>query len=144
MGRTVGKPYQVVRWMQVIDGPRIARQRKRKDLTQRQLAFLVGTSQTTIYLLETGGMRTLTEKLALAIAKRLDLPWEDPDPLPLVGGRGVAAAAARSRPAPPDVRAAGKRAGAPLVCTAHEVRLTTKKRRPSHRTPPTEPQEVQP
>jgi len=77
MGRPKAKPYQVVRWMQVLDRERIKRQRLRKDLTQRQLAFLVGTSQTTIYLLESGGMKTLTEKLALAIAKRLDLPWED-------------------------------------------------------------------
>lgn len=77
MSRQKPKAYQVVRWMQVLDRERIRRQRLRKDLTQRQLAFLVGTSQTTIYLLESGGMRTLTEKLALSIAKRLDLPWED-------------------------------------------------------------------
>lgn len=77
MARTVGKPYQVVRWMQVADREKLKRHRLRKDLTQRQLAFLVGTSQTTIYLLESGGMRTLTEKLALSIAKRLDMPWED-------------------------------------------------------------------
>lgn len=77
MGRTRGKPYEVVRWMQVIDGQKLQRHRKRNGLTQRELAFLVKTSQTTIYLLETGGMKTLTEKLALAIAKRLDMPWED-------------------------------------------------------------------
>jgi putative transcriptional regulator len=77
MARPKGKPYQVVRWMQVRDRDAIKRWRGRRDLTQRQLAFLVGTSQTTIYLLESGGMRTLTEKLAMAIAKRLDVPWED-------------------------------------------------------------------
>jgi putative transcriptional regulator len=63
--------------MQVRDREALKRWRGRRDLTQRQLAYLVGASQTTIHLLETGGMKTLTEKLALSIAKRLDVPWED-------------------------------------------------------------------
>lgn len=77
MGRRKPKPYEVVRWMKVISGPVIRRHRLRKDLTQRQLAYLVGKTQTTIYLIESGQMSTVTEKLALDIAKRLDLPWED-------------------------------------------------------------------
>lgn len=77
MGRARPKRFQVVRWMQVRDRDALLRWRKRRDLTQRQLAFLVGTSQTTIYLLESGGMRTLTEKLALSLARRLDVPWEE-------------------------------------------------------------------
>jgi transcriptional regulator with XRE-family HTH domain len=63
--------------MQVRDREALKRWRLRRDLTQRQLGFLVGTSQTTIYLLESGGMRTLSEKLALQLARRLDVPWED-------------------------------------------------------------------
>lgn len=77
MARKRGKRYETVGWMQVKDREALKRWRGRRSLTQRELAFLIGTSQTTVYLLETGGMRTLTEKLALKIAKRLDVPWED-------------------------------------------------------------------
>ncbi len=41
------------------------------------LAFLAGCTQQTISLLETGKMTTLTEDLAIAIAKRLGHDWED-------------------------------------------------------------------
>lgn len=77
MARKKPKPYEVVRWMKVISGTQIKRHRIRKDLTQRQLAFLVNKTQTTIYLIESGQMTTLSERLALDIAKRLDMPWED-------------------------------------------------------------------
>lgn len=75
--RRTRRPRGVLRWMRVKDGPTIKRWRKRRDLTQRQLAYLVSKSQTTIHLIETGGLRNITEKLALDIAKRLDVPWED-------------------------------------------------------------------
>lgn len=59
------------------DGAPICRGRKRKKLTQRQLAYLTRCSHTTIYLLETGRMKTLSEDLALAIAERLEVDVED-------------------------------------------------------------------
>lgn len=64
-------------WMKVKDPAMIRRWRKQEHLSQAQLGYLVRRSQTTIYLLETGGMRTLSEDLALAIAARLRVPWED-------------------------------------------------------------------
>ncbi|WP_426302745.1 helix-turn-helix transcriptional regulator [Arthrobacter sp. R-11] len=63
--------------MKVKDPAMIRRWRKQEHLSQTQLGFLVRRSQTTIHLLETGGMRTLSEDLALAIAARLRVPWED-------------------------------------------------------------------
>jgi transcriptional regulator with XRE-family HTH domain len=63
--------------MQVKDGEVIARWRKRRNLTQRDLAFLCRCSQNAISLIERGELRTLSEDLALQIAKRLDVPWED-------------------------------------------------------------------
>ncbi|NWL32947.1 helix-turn-helix transcriptional regulator [Paenarthrobacter nitroguajacolicus] len=63
--------------MKVKDPAMIRRWRKQEHLSQAQLGYLVRRSQTTIYLLETGGMRTLSEDLALAIAARLRVPWED-------------------------------------------------------------------
>lgn len=63
--------------MRVKDPAQLRRWRKQRHFSQRDLAFLVRRSQSTIYLLETGGMPTCTEDLALAIAARLDVPWED-------------------------------------------------------------------
>lgn len=63
--------------MRVREADALRRWRLRRGLTQRQLAYLVGKTQNTIHLLETGRMHTLTESLALLIAKRLDVPWED-------------------------------------------------------------------
>lgn len=63
--------------MKVKDRERLKRLRLRKGYTQRELAFLTGVTQTTIYHLEAGSMKTLSEKLGLAIAKRLDSDWED-------------------------------------------------------------------
>ncbi len=60
--------------MRVRDGAAIRRRRQRLGLSQRDLAFLCRPcSQTTIYLLETGRMATVTDELALRLAKRLDL-----------------------------------------------------------------------
>lgn len=63
--------------MHVIDGSRIRRWRKQRHYSQRELAFLVRRTQSTIYLIETGKLRAITEDLALALAARLDVPWED-------------------------------------------------------------------
>lgn len=63
--------------MRVKNPAQIRRWRKQRHFSQRDLAYLVRRSQSTIYLLETGGMTTCSEDLALAIAARLDVPWED-------------------------------------------------------------------
>lgn len=76
--------------MKVKDPDMIRRWRKQEHLSQAQLGYLVRRSQTTIHLLETGGMRTLSEDLGLAIAARLRVPWEDlfelqeNEPMPIV------------------------------------------------------------
>lgn len=64
-------------WMKMKDRGQMKRWRKRAGLTQGELAFLVGCTQQTISLLETGAMTTLSEDLALGIAKRLGHDWED-------------------------------------------------------------------
>ncbi|NEW33793.1 helix-turn-helix transcriptional regulator [Nocardia cyriacigeorgica] len=63
--------------MQVKDGGQIRRWRKQRRFSQRELAFLVRRTQSTIYLIETGKLRSISEDLAVAIASRLDVPWED-------------------------------------------------------------------
>lgn len=63
--------------MQVKDPGQIRRWRKQRRYSQRELAFLVRRTQSTIYLIETGKLRNVTEDLAIAIAARLDVPWED-------------------------------------------------------------------
>ena len=64
-------------WMKVKDPERVQRWRKRRELTQDQLAYLADCTQQTISLIETGKMSTLSEELALAIAKHVGCPWED-------------------------------------------------------------------
>lgn len=65
-------------WMDVRDGGKpLKRKRQRAELTQRELAFLVGKTDTTIYMLETGRLRSCSEHLAHAIAKRLGCDVED-------------------------------------------------------------------
>jgi putative transcriptional regulator len=76
--------------MRVREGAALRRRRERLGLTQRELAFLARPcSQTTIYLLETHKMTTLTEELAMRIARRLDVPlevlFEDTAPIPIAG-----------------------------------------------------------
>lgn len=63
--------------MRVKDGGQIRRWRKQKHFSQRELAYLVRRTQSTIYLIETGKLRSITEDLAVSIASRLDVPWED-------------------------------------------------------------------
>ena len=64
-------------WMKVKDPAALRRKRLNRKYSQRDLAFLVKRSQSAIYLLETGGMKTLSEDLALLLAARLDVDWED-------------------------------------------------------------------
>lgn len=64
-------------WMEVKDPGTIRRCRKSKGYTQRELAFLVRRSHTTIYALETGRLKNISEDLACAIAARLDRDWEE-------------------------------------------------------------------
>lgn len=63
--------------MRVKNPAQIRRWRKQRHFTQRELAFLVRRSQATIWQLESGRLKTITEDLAIAIAARLDVPWED-------------------------------------------------------------------
>lgn len=63
--------------MRVKNPSGLKRKRINRHYSQRDLAMLVRRSQTTIYLIETGQMKTLTEDLALHIAARLDVDWED-------------------------------------------------------------------
>ncbi|MFQ2844089.1 helix-turn-helix transcriptional regulator [Mycobacterium paragordonae] len=63
--------------MRVKDGGQIRRWRRQKRYSQRELAYLVRRTQSTIYLIETNRLKTITEDLAIAIAARLDVPWED-------------------------------------------------------------------
>ncbi|ORA38299.1 helix-turn-helix transcriptional regulator [Mycobacterium aquaticum] len=63
--------------MYVPDGAKVRRWRKQRHYSQRDLAYLVRRTQSTIYLIETGKLRAISEDLALAIAARLDVPWED-------------------------------------------------------------------
>ncbi|QRY61507.1 helix-turn-helix transcriptional regulator [Gordonia sp. PDNC005] len=62
--------------MEVRDPADLRRARKEKRLTQRELAFLVRRTHTTIYKLETGQLKNITEDLAISIAARLERPWE--------------------------------------------------------------------
>lgn len=64
-------------WMEVKDPGTLRRCRKSKGYTQRELAYLVRRSHTTIYALEAGKLKNITEDLACAIAARLDRDWED-------------------------------------------------------------------
>lgn len=63
--------------MKVKDPAKIRRWRLQRHFSQRELAFLVRRTQTTIYAIENGKLDTITEDLAMAIAGRLDVPWED-------------------------------------------------------------------
>lgn len=63
--------------MRVKDPAQIRRKRKRKRLSQAELAFLVKRSQQAISLIERGEMRNISEDFALLLAARLDTDWED-------------------------------------------------------------------
>lgn len=63
--------------MRVIDPAKIRRWRKQRHYSQDELAYLVGRSQQSISLIERGQLRTISEDFAIALASRLDVPWED-------------------------------------------------------------------
>lgn len=63
--------------MKVKDPAMLRRWRRQENFSQQQLAYLVNRSQTTIHLLETGGMGRLSEELAIALAVRLKRPWDE-------------------------------------------------------------------
>lgn len=51
--------------------------RRKRQQSQRDLAFTVKRSQNTIHLIESGNMKTLFEDLATLIAARLGVDWAD-------------------------------------------------------------------
>lgn len=63
--------------MRVKDPAMLRRKRLNRKFTQRDLGFLVKRSHAAIGALEAGKMKTCTEDLALLIAARLDVDWED-------------------------------------------------------------------
>lgn len=63
--------------MRVKDPAQIRRWRKQRHYSQRELAFLVRKSQTAIYALEKGTLRNVSEDFAVALAARLDVPWDE-------------------------------------------------------------------
>jgi putative transcriptional regulator len=63
--------------MRVRQPDQVRRWRKQRRYSQRELAMLCRCSQSAIHLIETGQLRNLTEDLAMNIASRLDVPWED-------------------------------------------------------------------
>lgn len=64
-------------WMEVRDSAQVRRWRRQKRYSQRDLAALVRRTQTTIHKIETGQLKNISEDLAIAIAARLDVPWEE-------------------------------------------------------------------
>lgn len=63
--------------MHVKDPAQIRRWRKQRRFSQRDLALLVRRSQQSISLIESGKMRNIGEDFAIAIAARLDVPWDE-------------------------------------------------------------------
>ena len=63
--------------MRVRDPEALRRWRQRRGLSQRDLAYLCRCSQATISLLERGTMPSLRDELALNLANRLQVPWEE-------------------------------------------------------------------
>ncbi|MGP9489647.1 hypothetical protein ACT3UD_17015 [Glutamicibacter sp. 287] len=63
--------------MRAKDPAALRRKRINQRFGQRDLAVLGRRSEATIHQLETGKMKTLAEDLALLIAARLFVDWED-------------------------------------------------------------------
>ena len=63
--------------MKVTNPRRIALARRKRGYTQADLAALVGCTQQYISMLEGGADTDCSERLALAICKRLDIELED-------------------------------------------------------------------
>lgn len=63
--------------MKVREGAALRRMRQRRELSQRELAFLARPcSQTTIHLLETRKQAVVNDELAVRIARRLGVDVE--------------------------------------------------------------------
>ena len=63
--------------MKITNPRRIALARRKRGYTQADLAALVGCTQQYISMLEGGADTDCSERLALAICKRLDIELED-------------------------------------------------------------------
>ena len=63
--------------MRVKNPAGLRRKRLNRKFTQRELGFLVKRSHTAIGAIETGKLKTISEDLALLIAARLEVDWED-------------------------------------------------------------------
>lgn len=64
-------------WMEIRDPAALRRARIQMRYSQRDLGHLVRRTQTTIYKIETGQLRNISEDLALALAGRLNCSWEE-------------------------------------------------------------------
>lgn len=63
--------------MRIINPGAIARARRRRSLSQSDLAAITGCTQQFISLVETGATATCSERLALTMCKKLDIDVED-------------------------------------------------------------------
>jgi putative transcriptional regulator len=63
--------------MHVKDPAQFKRKRVNRRYTQRELAMLVRRTQTTIWAIENGTLTNISEDLALALAARLEVDWEE-------------------------------------------------------------------
>ena len=77
MSRSSRRTPRVEVWMIVKDGSRLRRRRKDKQLSQVQLAALVGCTQQYISLIESGVDNDCSEKIAERISRWLDIDLED-------------------------------------------------------------------
>lgn len=83
--------------MHVRDPQALRTWRRRRGLSQRDLAYLCRCSQATISLLERGTMRALSDQLALSLSARLQVPWDELfEPRHAAGGTAQSAAAPAS------------------------------------------------
>lgn len=64
-------------WMHVKDPAAIKRWRVQRHFSQRDLAFLTRRSQAAIWQIEKGKLPNIEEDFALAIAARLQIPWDE-------------------------------------------------------------------
>lgn len=77
MGSPRHRRPRIVIWMYVKEPTKLRRARKKKHLSQVQLAALAGCTQQYISLLESGDDRDCSEKIAERICRYLDVDLED-------------------------------------------------------------------
>ena len=63
--------------MRIINPGALARARRRRSLSQSDLAAITGCTQQFVSLVETGGAATCSERLALTMCRKLDIDIED-------------------------------------------------------------------